>query len=97
MTFQDEEPPERFIRGLKNRILQALARHAPGARSWRVWLNRWRGVHIGKDVWIGYDAIIETWSPKLVTIRDRATVTIPRRSSRLFASKEGPSSREMAR
>src|SRR6266513_2059740 len=76
MTFQDEEPPERFIRGLKNRILQALARHAPGARSWRVWLNRWRGVHIGKDVWIGYDAIIETWSPKLVTIRDRATIHI---------------------
>ena len=39
-------------------------------------LHRWRGVHIGKDVWIGYDAIIETSSPKLVTIRDRATIHI---------------------
>jgi len=76
MKFQAEETPERFLRGLKNRILQALARHAPGATSWRVWLNRWRGVHIGKHVWIGYDAIIETSRPDLVTIRDRATVQI---------------------
>jgi acetyltransferase-like isoleucine patch superfamily enzyme len=57
-------------------MLQALARHAPGATTWRVWLNRWRGVNIGKDVWIGYDAIIETSRPDLVTIRDRATVQI---------------------
>ncbi|MBA3352657.1 MAG: acyltransferase [Blastocatellia bacterium] len=63
-----------FLYGLRNRILQTLARHAPGARSWRVWLNRGRGVHIGKDVWIGYDAIIETSYPELVTIRARATV-----------------------
>ena len=48
----------------------------PGATSWRVWLNRWRGVKIGQDVWIGYDAIIETSRPDLVTIRDRATVQI---------------------
>jgi acetyltransferase-like isoleucine patch superfamily enzyme len=71
-----ENTEERFLPGLKNRILQALARHAPGATSWRVWLNRWRGVHIGRDVWIGYDAIIETSRPDLVTIRDRATVQI---------------------
>src|SRR6266496_2171904 len=67
---------ERFLPGLKNRMLQVLARHAPGAKTWRVWLNRWRGVNIGKDVWIGYDAIIETSRPDLVTIRDRATVQI---------------------
>jgi carbonic anhydrase/acetyltransferase-like protein (isoleucine patch superfamily) len=76
MKFQDEDVPERFLPGIKNRILQALARHAPGATSWRVWLNRWRGVHIGQNVWIGYDAIIETSRPDLVTIRDRATVQI---------------------
>jgi len=71
-----EGDEERFLPGLKNRILQALARHAPGATTWRVWLNRWRGVHIGQNVWIGYDAIIETSRPDLVTIRDRATVQI---------------------
>jgi acetyltransferase-like isoleucine patch superfamily enzyme len=74
MQVSDRE--ERFFSGLKNRLLQALARNVPGARSWRVWLNRWRGVHIGKDVWIGYDAIIETSYPHLVTIGDRAAVGI---------------------
>ena len=53
-----------------------LARFAPGASSVRVRLNRWRGVNIGKGVWIGYDAIIETSHPHLVTIRDRAAVGI---------------------
>ena len=67
---------EGFISGFKNRVLQLLACYLPGARTWRVWLHRWRGVHIGKHVWIGYDAIIETSSPELVTIRDRATVQI---------------------
>src|SRR6478672_7495699 len=67
---------ERFLPGIKNRLLQMLARHAPGARTWRVWLNRWRGVHIGRQVWIGYDAILETSRPDLITIRDRATVQI---------------------
>jgi serine acetyltransferase len=71
-----ESTKERFFAGLKNRVLQALARHAPGATTWRVWLNRWRGVHIGQNVWIGYDAIIETSRPDLVIIRDRATVQI---------------------
>jgi acetyltransferase-like isoleucine patch superfamily enzyme len=42
----------------------------------RVWLNRWRGVKLGKNVWIGYDAIIETSYPHLVTIGDGASVGI---------------------
>jgi acetyltransferase-like isoleucine patch superfamily enzyme len=67
---------ERLLPGLKNRILQILARIAPGATTTRVRLNRWRGVNIGKDVWIGYDAIIETSRPHLVTIRDRAAIGI---------------------
>jgi acetyltransferase-like isoleucine patch superfamily enzyme len=71
-----ENHRERLLPGIKNRLLQMLARHAPGARTWRVWLNRWRGVHIGRQVWIGYDAILETSRPDLITIRDRATVQI---------------------
>lgn len=67
---------EGFFSAVKNRILQVLACHSPGATTWRVWLHRWRGVDIGKDVWIGYDAIIETSWPELVTIRDRATIQI---------------------
>ncbi|NJL17411.1 MAG: acyltransferase [Nitrospira sp.] len=65
---------EGLLAGTKNRLLQILARVAPGATSWRVRLHRWRGVAIGEDVWIGYDAIIETSYPHLVTIKDRAAV-----------------------
>src|SRR5213082_2244453 len=67
---------EPMLRGFKNRILQILARIPPGATTTRVRLNRWRGVHIGENVWIGYDAIIETSHPHLVTIRDRAAIGI---------------------
>jgi acetyltransferase-like isoleucine patch superfamily enzyme len=67
---------EPVLLGLKNRFLQLLARIAPGATTLRVWLNRWRGVHIGNEVWIGYDAVIETSHPELVTIRDRATIQL---------------------
>jgi hypothetical protein len=66
---------ERLLPGLKNRILQVLARIALGATTTRVLLNRWRGVNIAKDVWIEYDPIIET-SCHLVTIRDRVSVGI---------------------
>jgi acetyltransferase-like isoleucine patch superfamily enzyme len=80
---------ERFFPALKNRILQAFARHAPGATSLRVWLNRWRGVHIGRNVWIGYDAIIETSRPDLVTIRDGAAVQIRATIIAHFREQEG--------
>ncbi len=65
---------ESFLPGLRNRILQLLARNAPGATTWRVRLHRWRGVKIGEGVWIGYDAIIETGYPHLVTIGDRVAI-----------------------
>src|ERR1041385_3198215 len=65
---------ERFLPGISSRLLQGLVRIAPGATTTRVRLNRWRGVNIGKDVWIGYDAIIETSYPHLVPIRDRAAI-----------------------
>jgi acetyltransferase-like isoleucine patch superfamily enzyme len=67
---------ENVFRGLINRALQLLARHVPGARTLRVRLHRWRGVNIGSNVWIGYDAIIESSYPKLVTIGDRAVIGI---------------------
>jgi acetyltransferase-like isoleucine patch superfamily enzyme len=65
---------EDFFGGITNRVLQLIARIAPGALTWRPRLHRWRGVKIGKNVWIGYDAIIETSYPYLVTIKDGATI-----------------------
>ena len=67
---------ENLVRGIKNRIFQQLARILPGPRTLRVKLHRARGVHIGKDVWIGYDVVLETSRPHLITIGDRASVSM---------------------
>jgi carbonic anhydrase/acetyltransferase-like protein (isoleucine patch superfamily) len=80
---------ERLLPALKKRLLQGAARSLPGATTLRVWLNRWRGVHIGENVWIGYDAVIETSRPELVTIRDRATVQLRATIIAHFREQEG--------
>lgn len=67
---------ENFFFGITSRVLQLVARSAPGALTLRPRLHRWRGVKIGKNVWIGYDAIIETSYPHLVTIEDGVTIGI---------------------
>jgi acetyltransferase-like isoleucine patch superfamily enzyme len=67
---------EGLFSGITNRFLQGLARSAPGATSLRVKLHRWRGVKLGQDCWIGYDAILETGFPSFITIGDRVTIGI---------------------
>lgn len=67
---------EKLLVGIKNRLLQEIARKAPGAMSLRPLLHRWRGVKVEKQVWIGYDTIIETAHPELVTIREGAVISI---------------------
>lgn len=67
---------ENFFRGIRSRLFQHLARILPGARTTRIRLHRARGVHIGKDVWIGYDVILDTSRPHLITIEDRASLSM---------------------
>jgi serine acetyltransferase len=67
---------ESLLRGFANRILQHLARILPGAQSLRVKLHRARGVKIGKQVWIGYDVILDTSRPFLITLEDRCTLSV---------------------
>jgi serine acetyltransferase len=64
-----------ILRGLKNRLLQHLARFVPGY-GMRAFLHRVRGVRIGKGVWIGYDVVVETARPDLVTIEDGASISM---------------------
>jgi serine acetyltransferase len=71
-----EHASESLVPGIVNRFLQLLARIAPGATTLRVWLNRWRGVRIGQNVWIGYDVIVETSRPHLVTIGNGVSIGI---------------------
>ena len=65
---------ENPLRGVFSRIFQHLARILPGAQSLRVVLHRARGVKIGKGVWIGYDVILETSRPHLITIEDGSSI-----------------------
>lgn len=67
---------ENPFRALTNRILQLLTMIAPGGQSLRVLLHRARGVNIGKNVWISYNAILETSYPHLITIDDDAFIGI---------------------
>ena len=85
-----------LFKGAWNRVLQLLARIGPGATTWRVKLHRWRGVKIGKNVWIGYDAIIETSYPHLVTILDGAAIGMRATIIAHFREEEGVTIQENA-
>ena len=67
---------ESILSGTANRLLQLIARIAPGAQTLRVRLHRARGVRIGKRVWIGYDVILDTSYGHLITIEDGASVGV---------------------
>jgi acetyltransferase-like isoleucine patch superfamily enzyme len=67
---------ESKIVGIKNRILQIIALFSPGATSFRVYFHKWRGVKIGKGVWIGYDVILETSRPKWVSIGNDSIISM---------------------
>ncbi len=64
------------IKQAKNRVLQLVAFHAPGAKTLRVRLHHWRGVKMGQNVWIGYQALLETSCPHLITIGDNVTISV---------------------
>ena len=67
---------EKKINGIKIRLLQLIARNFPGATTLRVTFNRWRGVKIGTGVWIGYDSIIDTAYPELISIGNDVSIGI---------------------
>ena len=71
-----QEPKEHSLKGTFCRVLQLLARISPGARSLRVMLHRARGAKIGKGVWIGYDVVLDTARPDLITIEDGVSISM---------------------
>ncbi len=60
----------------KNRVLQLVAFHVPGAKTLRVRLHHWRGVKMGQNVWIGYQVLLETSCPDLITIGDNVIISV---------------------
>ena len=79
-----------IISGGWRRLLQLIARVAPGATSFRVLLHRWRGVNVGRNVRIGYDAIIETAYPWLVSVGNDATISVRAMILAHFEEEPGP-------
>jgi len=61
-------PSEGLIAGIKNRVLQTLARWMPGPFTFRVWAHRMRGVAMGTRVHVAPDVMIETAYPHWVSI-----------------------------
>jgi serine acetyltransferase len=60
----------------KRRVLQLIAFHAPGAKTLRVQLHRWRGVKIGQNTWIGYQVLLDTSHPELISIGNNVIISI---------------------
>ena len=67
---------ESIVAGARNRLLQMIARAVPGATSVRVMLHRWRGVTLGRGVWIGHDVLLETSRPHLITIGNGVVISM---------------------
>lgn len=63
---------EKF-RKIKNTILAQLAYACP-INGLRVRFHRWRGMHIGKNVYIGMYCIFDNLSPEYIYIMDNVSV-----------------------
>ena len=61
------------FRKIKNIILARLSYFCP-LNGWRVKMNRWRGVHIGKNVYLGMHCVIDNAYPEYVYIEDNVSL-----------------------
>lgn len=64
------------LRRIVNRVLHAMARTVPGSMSIRPMLHRWRGVRIGRDVFIGDDVYLENEYPECIEIGDNVEIAL---------------------
>lgn len=60
-------------RKIKNTILLLLAYSCP-VNKWRVCLHKWRGVKVGKNVYIGMHCHLDNLFPEYIVIEDNASV-----------------------
>jgi acetyltransferase-like isoleucine patch superfamily enzyme len=56
------------------RIINKIAFVAPGGGSVRPWLQKIRGVQMGKQVWIGQYVYIDEQNPEKISIGDHCTI-----------------------
>lgn len=65
-----------ILRRAANRALHLMARFCPGSTTFRPLLHRWRGVKIGRHVFIGEDVYLDNEYPELIEIQDHAQISI---------------------
>lgn len=61
------------LRKFKNTFLSLIAYSCP-MNSWRIKLHRWRGVNIGKNVYLGMHCHLDNLYPEYIVIEDNASV-----------------------
>jgi acetyltransferase-like isoleucine patch superfamily enzyme len=62
------------MQALLQRLMGRLAQIAPGGYGLRPCLQRWRGVHIGKRVWISQMVYLDELYPEAIRIGDNSTI-----------------------
>jgi len=62
-----------LMKKVKNTILMTLAFNFP-INSWRVRFHRWRGVNIGKNVYIGLKVTLDQTYPDYIFIEDNVAI-----------------------
>jgi len=76
VSFKSKLGGKSFLRNAANRFIHLIARIAPGARSFRPFLHRLRGVKIGKNVFIGDGVYLENLFPECIEIHDQAQLSV---------------------
>ena len=61
------------FRKVKNTLLSLIAYSCP-VNKWRICLHRWRGVNIGKNVYIGSHCHLDNLYPEYIYIDDNASI-----------------------
>jgi len=64
------------LRHIANRWLHIFARRMPGSTTLRPLLHRWRGVQVGRNVFIGDEVYVENEFPECVEIQDDVQISI---------------------
>jgi UDP-3-O-[3-hydroxymyristoyl] glucosamine N-acyltransferase len=63
-----------LLRRMLNRALHSAARSLPGSVSLRPALHRWRGVSVGRNVFIGDEVYLENEYPERIEIGDSSEI-----------------------
>jgi acetyltransferase-like isoleucine patch superfamily enzyme len=76
-----------ILRRAFNRVVHLLARNCPGSTTLRPLLHKWRGVKMGRDVFIGEGVYLDNEYPEFIEIQDNVQISI---RAILIAHTRGP-------